>query len=740
MGTLVAGLSACGGGSGGGSSSVVKVNAPKLAAKPSNCSATACTETFTVTQPGYQAGMKTALTLKLGSTKLGASTVTLNSAGIGTWSQANLTRGSTYTLTGVTSSGEATSPATTLNVVVPAVDPNAPSDLQTSSTCTAQESCTVSVSFNQAGAPSSLSVAAASGVSTTVSLYQHGNPTALATKTISPKATGNSVSFTNALSSGDHYFVDVISTIDGSSHASTTNFSPNYIYANGAYIYNTRDDLTGSDAAGYASSWQNDFKGLQLTDLYIQPFMGLNANTGGYTLPSAANYSSYQDYYDKTVLTTCTDPNSKTFSLAYFGYANAQYPKAGTCVPGSDITAAYKKWSLTSGVETRVMPIIVSPETMFKDSTSATTIDYLAHAVAQTIYADPSVAGATFDLEFHNGIPADPIILSDWFNFYSDLIKYIHQLAPAPSEQKYISVFANDAVLSKVQDNGVNMFALLGGNNPNCAVDKCYIIIPRYDFGGINPWNDYNTLQSLDQLVNDANPSRSFSYQAASGLSYKAPGGNSAASMLYTILQNKDYFQMAFAMSGSWGTWANSFMYRTAKASNPIVANSNVTITKTNTAPPAVNPALVPASGYDSYITQTANGQPIMQYDYVCDSLSTFQLVYTGKVPSGDLCSFVGDTSEMSHIAATWAGETNAVQKYFVGVTMYQISDITTDLHYCDLPNRFQNAACNIDVPADMNAMFKYNDSSNKYQDALNLVNAFTKSVMIPQTVTTVSS
>ena len=747
---LAMSLAACGGGSSPGGGPAVTVGTPVLSAKPSNCAGTTCTETFTVTQPGYVAGMKTALNLALGSSAIGNTYLTLNSSGVASWSQPALTRGKTYTLTGVTSSGAATSSTATLSVTVPAVDPNSPSNVVTTSSCTAQEVCTVSVTFDQAGAPASLSAEQASAMSTVATLYQDGNKTALATKTVTPKATGNTIAFTTNLASDTNYTVDLVTTIDGKPHTTASRFAPHFIYSNGAYIYNTWDDLSGSSSAGYKSAWQNDFQGLQLSDLYIQPFVGLNSNINGNTLPSAANYTSYQDFYNKTVLTGCSNQSSKTYSLSYFSYANLSYAKDPTgvntanCVPGFDITAAYKKWALTKGVETRVMPIIVSPETMFKDSTSQTTIDYLAHAVAQTIYADPSVAGATFDLEFHQGIPVDPTIIEDWFTFYSDLAKYMHQLAPTPSEQKYLSVFANDAVLSKIQKDGVNMFALLGGNNANCANDRCYIIVPRYDFGSINPWNDSTTLQSVDQLVNNDNAKKSFSYEVYSGLSYKAGSGNNDGSILYVLLENKDYFQMAFAMSGSWSTFSHSFMYRTIKAEKPITPNAvkpNVVVQKTITAPSGVNAGLVPVNGYDSYVSQTdRSGNEITQYDYVCDSLDAYQMIYSAKAPT--LCPYVGDTSSMAAIIATWSAQPTEIKKYFVGVTMYQISDLATDLHYCILDNRFIHEACNVDVPAEMNTMenSQYQSTANKYKAALGLVNAFTTKVMTPPIVVSTSS
>ena len=655
----------------------------------------------------------------------------------------NLTIGTQYSLSAKTADAFGNvSEAATVNFTV---NSGGIQNAFVTSTCTAQLNCSGVLSFDEPATSGNLKAGP-----TTVTVSDPSGNTIFTTTVASPAATGNTVTITPTLASNTKYSVKI--STNGSTSSGVVNFSPSFIYSNGAYVYNTNFDLQGTSAP-YKSTWQNDFQKLQLTDLYIDTnYAYLNVN-----YPSAGSLSDsdyYNQYVDGAVDNTTNNPNCTslgTYALTYSSYVNGtfgidvagKFTNPGTCVSQSATNQSYKQWQLNNGQGIRVMTLIETPEALFGtdatpktgDAVSSTTIDHLAYSVARAIYADPYADGVTFDVEFN--LPAVTVAneYGYWFEFFSDLTKYMHNMVPSNSEQKYLSIFANDAVMTEVKNGNQNLYTLLSSNttnNPNCAADKCYVIVPRYDFSGINPWNNFDTLQSLDQLVNSSSTKESFSYQAASGLSY------TTGSLLSNLLTNGDYFQFAFAASGSWSTTPAIYIVRLDPVSaNQIQSNENVSINGCSGGPGAPTGCVQYIGQWDDQSNETT------QDEYVCDSLLAFKMVETGAATDADsLCRYVGDSDPVgaNGVWNTYVNDptySSDIKKYFMGMAMYQISDQQVDINYCSLDNRFSGIDCEVSAPMDMNQMSETTDALWNWSNITTMINTWTSTVIKPQPVVT---
>lgn len=750
-------LASCGGGGGGSHPSPPtppgsKPNAPTQFTATPICNNNRCTSaSFNWNQGDYKSGEEfaTHISYSVQGQTSGQTVVSTLSGTTGSQTVTSLTPNETYDVKYYTTNQYGQSPVNITTFSTQSqVNPQDPTNIKVTSSCQNQSACTLNVSFDQPNS-STANINSSNALQDTVTITDSSGKSVYS-KTVDAQTTGNQLSIDNVdFTSGKHYTLTIT---NGNRGKAVLPFSPEFIYSNGAYVYNTRYDLTGSGNS-YASAEGSEFQNLNLSDLYIDSYSGIigDPRATGATLPDPSNYNNdFDSYYQKAVANSCAKKGNP--GLTYYGTANATIDpdtgkdiQAGNCVDGTAITAAYAKWphnqsdSILKNLTTRVMSLVetygrINPKIIGDASSQA--IDFLARAIAKTINDDPNAAGVTFDVEFDGTIANSGMSTSEinnWYQFLANVVKYMHQDAPSSSQQKYVSIFANDDVLEHIVDgNGDNLFKLFGSTNSQCG-NKCYIIVPRYDFGGINPWNIFDTEQSLDQLVNSSTPKQSFSYQAGSGLT--APAGGSG--ILNHLFNNKDYFQIAMATSGSWSTWASSYLYRTddEPSKNQIQASANVTID-----PTGCN-AAKDTKDCSSLVTQKEGSTQITQKDYVCDSLLAYLNAYQGgSSPATTLngggvsCSFVGNTQGITS-AANDADSTN-MKKYFMGLAMYQISNPTVDAFACSQA-KFLDKACNVAIPADMNEMIG-NDGS--YENGLELVNVFTNKLSFPAETNTTSS
>lgn len=668
---------------GGGNSSTGpndKPQAPKLTLNYS-CSSSSCTATFDWTQSDYQAGKNfiTHLTLSDASSTVAQKNVTLTSTH-GTWSVNNLTPNTLYNISYFTSNSNGNSATQRQQFTpLPGGGPSAPTNVVIKQSCSTQTNCQAPmVTFDQPGS--------VSGLTTQVTVTEKDQPSqVLATGTDrSLQTSGNQIQLSltgNPLSTGQQY-VATLTTQDNNGKASTPKtvlFQPVFSYGNGAFVYNLGYDLTGS-GDNLTSAWQQDFQGLKVSYLYLDGYGNINS------VPDASRYGSFTDYYQQTVQTACSAP-SATIGLTYYGSANNKV----TCASGNAISKAYANWQLNNDRVIRVMPTIET-ENMNLSSASDQSVKWLADAVAKTIIDDPNAAGVSFDVE---SVPAAP---EKWYAFFAEIVSYLHTNAPSSTSQKSLAFFGNKNVFLQIKNSeGNNLYQLFSSTtNPGCADGRCILILPRYDFGL------HDSL--LDPLYADVKQN-SYAYTVGSSI-VDVP-----ASLTNQVLSNNDYFQFAVPASASDNTWASGDIYNFSSAgfsTNSYIHNAG---------------ACTDGTAGCVKITQSTPGvSSVTQSNYICDALQSFNILYFGQQTS--LCTFIGEPAALA--------KADGMQKLFLGIAMYRISDKTIDNKVCE----GKSNACVIGRPAEMNILQSVEDPSSP----LYLINQWTSALTFPAVTSTTSA
>ena len=635
-----------------------------------------CQAQFAIDQTDYSAGLNFVVHLNLtqGSHAIANKTISLQSQH-SQWSVPGLNASTSYQVTGFTSNTAGNGPSKTQTFTTPPTPaaPLAPSNIKANVICSSQNSCPMTISFDQ---PLSKTQKSLAGISTKLTVYDVNNPDAIInTGTLTQlKVTGNSYQVTNSAINPGHTYALTLNTFDnnGRSQIKTLYFRPNFIFGNAAFVYFAENNLVANGNKQYSSDWQGDLQGLHIS--YFYPSLG---DVDSVINAAGESYASYRSKH------TAYQGGATADGFNYNMNIN------GTLASGSAYNGAFKAWNLnTPNVITRVLPIVAfssAAQTQMIAAQSGNNIPYLARSIADTILADPNADGVIFDNEKAIKTATGS---GNWYTFYQDVATYLKQDAATYShgQQKLLAVYGNAGTFNKIckpgtfatskcSDSSDSLWYLLGQKSAVCQGAKCYIVLALYDNGSVNG--------ALDQLINSSNPKHAFSYYLGSGLTY--PDGDTGM-----LLQNQDYFQFGISASGSTNTWAAASLFKPYQNLGinvdqyPSVINLPGICAATWLTGAAVPTACT------STIGQVENNRTITMTTYLCDYLQTFNLLMHGQTLPG-LCSNAGELAAITKAAPGF-------NQYFMGLALYRIADEATAIRkgkssygYVTYPVNIQN-------------------------------------------------